>query len=267
MNNGLDYLRLSAEQQSRCELRSRRHVEETPELECCLISIGELLLLLDHFGSCYWGCKCGSHVIEQLVGRTVSHASSVLRLIDFGQYDEAFSLIRALQELGNLMWLFFKAPATMQEWISLPAKDQWKHFAPSAVRKKLEKLDETPPNSPEDYALLSGIAHVHPRSVSQGHNSAGVTTMGGYYQQRGQEEAIARLCWTVSAVAGSAALLSSLDDDKRALVVNAAIALAEVIPTSHPDETESCLELQQLAAQVTARKHAWTGSSAREGEA
>jgi hypothetical protein len=101
---GSDFLRVSARHQDRYAAESSRQLARLGrEVRETYDNLGTLLLVLDRFASCFWGCHGKEHVIEYLVGRSVSCARAALRLIEVGHYDEALALTRSIAEIGNLL--------------------------------------------------------------------------------------------------------------------------------------------------------------------
>jgi hypothetical protein len=69
----------------------------------CFAKLGTVLSLLYRVGCCAWGCRGGDHTIEYMVARTVTSSLSAIRLMHFGFYDEALSLVRNISEIANLL--------------------------------------------------------------------------------------------------------------------------------------------------------------------
>jgi|SRR5882724_5247517 len=234
IREGTDFLRISAHHQDMCAAESRRHFERLgAEIRNTYENLGTLLSLLDRFASCFWGCHGKEHVIEYLVGRSVSYAIAALRLIEFGHYDEALALTRTIAENGNLTWLFYIQASAIRDWLDLPEKKRRSRYAPAAVRKAIERAGSVVPHQQVEYAWLCETAvHPSPQTTPQSHNTRGIPTLGGVYQERGQIVCLARLAWAVASVGGPAAKLGLLERTHAESIVDAAIHVLEGLPPS-----------------------------------
>jgi hypothetical protein len=246
---GSDFLQVSARHQDRCAAQSSRYLARLGiEVRETYDNLGTLLSLLDRFASCFWGCHGKEHVIEYLVGRSVSCARAALRLIEFGHYDEALALVRSIAEIGNLIWLFFIKTTAIRDWLDLPEKERRSRYSPAAVRKAIEQVGSVVPHQQADYAWLCEVAvHPNPQTTPQSHNIHGVPTLGGVYQERGHIACLTQLAWAVASVGGPAAKLALLERSHAETIVEAAIRVVEGLPVSDgaPEVTGSSEQILQ----------------------
>ena len=260
-SGGSDFLLASAQQQNQCAFESRRRLPQlNVEIQTTYENLGALLFLLDRFASCFWGCHGKKHVIEFLVGRTVSCARAALRLIEFGHYDEAMALIRNIMEVGNLMWLFFVEPDHIRGWLDAPEDERRKRYSAVLVRKSLEGLGAGVPHEQTQYALASGTG-VHPSPKGpQSHNLHEVPTVGGIYQEKGFVSCLVKLAWATASVGGPAAKLAELDSGRAQETVDAATRLVEELP-----DVEDYIEVTGSSEEIKARAQ-WTDENVRGKE-
>lgn len=226
---GSAFLDLSALQQDNCAALSRKQLAHLPR-ETLLVyeNLGTLLSLLDRMASCFWGCHGKEHVIENLVGRSVSTCRAALRLISFGHYDESLALIRGIAEIGNLMWLFYISPAEMRLWLDIPEKERRAHYSPAAVRKAIEAGGSVVPHDQSEYSWLCEVGvHPTPNNRPQAHNQHGIPTVGGIYQELGQTACLSRLASTLASVGGPAAKLAILERQHAEAIMGMAIRIVE----------------------------------------
>lgn len=245
--SGLEFLNAILSHQNICEQES---IEQLPTLgddaQTTLSKLGTALSLLDRLASCYWGCHGREHIIERLVGRSVSSAIAALRLINFGHYDEALALTRNIAETGNLMYLFFEKPEMIRKWLDSTEKDRRREFAPVKVRQTLEGLGTGVPTDSEKYGLLCEIGvHVSPSTAPQSFNTSEIPTLGGYYQERGQVICINELAWVVATVGAPAAGVAIIARDKAEEVVDAVISLADTIGEVRLDNQDAILKFSE----------------------
>lgn len=231
---GLGFLDVSARHQDRCAVQSREQIRRLPEsARQTYENLGTLLSLLDRMASCFWGCHGEEHVIEDLVGRAVGASRAALRLIEFGQYDEALALTRGIAEIGNLVWLFYIKPDERRPWVDLPEKERRARYCPPGVRKAIEAAGSVVPHDQSDYAWLCEVAvHPTPRVRPQAHNRHGIPTLGGVYQEHGQIECFARLAWALASVGGPAAKMALIERSRAEAIVEASIRVAQTLRES-----------------------------------
>jgi hypothetical protein len=77
---------------------------------------GRLLSIADRLSGCWWGCDPTKHPVTYVVMRAVGVSLAAIRLMQFGLYDEALTLIRTAGEAANLLMLVESDPASYQEW-------------------------------------------------------------------------------------------------------------------------------------------------------
>lgn len=255
---GSDFLLISAQQQNQCAVESRQRLTQlSAEIQTTYENLGALLFLLDRFAACFWGCHGKEHVIEFLVGRTVSSARAALRLIEFGHYDEALALIRNIMEAGNLIWLFFVKPDHIRSWLDVAEHERRKRYSAVAVRKMLEELGATVPHEHTQYAWASGTG-VHPSPKGpQSHNLHEVPTVGGVYQEKGFVSCLVKLAWATATVGGPAAKIAELDRARAQETVEAATRLVEGLP-----DVEGYTEVTGSSEEIKARAR-WTDENIR----
>lgn len=104
---GLDFLRLVEARQAVCEARFDEWmvVHAGVQAPQTLEKLGTAFAYLDRLASCFWGCRGGNHQEERIVARATSNAQASLRLLRIGYYDEAYSMIRQVGELANVVAL------------------------------------------------------------------------------------------------------------------------------------------------------------------
>lgn len=190
--------------------------------------LGTVLSLLYRLSCCYWGCHGKEHVIEYLSGRSVTSANAAFRLINFGYYDEAFSLIRQISEIGNLMSLFFVEPNHIRKWIDMSDNERKNKYSPLNVRIALEKLGAPVPTDAKQYEWLSSVGtHATPHTIPQIHNNLAIPVLGCLFQEKGFSKTINALAWVVCTVAGPAAKIAIIERTQAERIVAEVIRLAE----------------------------------------
>lgn len=234
---GVDFIGFAKSHQDRCERKTESFLPDVgDDVAATLSRLGTVLSLLNRMSTCHWGCHGREHVFEYLAGRAVSLALAALRLINYGHYDEAFSLVRSIAELGNLMQLFMTDIDYFTRWRDLPERERINKFSPGAVRKALDENDTVVPTSREKYSMLCEVGvHVTPSTIPQAHNPQQVPTLGGYYQETGLKTCINELAWTTATVSGPLAKLAVLERDKAERIVEASIEIVETIGDSWLD--------------------------------
>jgi hypothetical protein len=244
---GSAFLEVSARHQDDCAWQSRRQLRHLSKpVQQTYENLGTLLSVLDRMASCFWGCHGKEHVIEDLVGRAVGAGLAALRLIEFGHYDEAFALTRGIAEIGNLMWLFYIKPEELRPWIDLPEKERRSRYCPPGVRKAIEAAGSVVPHDQSEYAWLCEVAvHPTPKSRPQAHNTYGIPTLGGFYQEHGQIECLARLAWALASVGGPAAKVALIERSRAETIVEASIRVAQELPQLE-DKTELTGSSQEI---------------------
>ncbi|HEX7361904.1 MAG TPA: hypothetical protein VF283_15540, partial [Bryobacteraceae bacterium] len=220
-------------QQDRCARESRVILSELPEaFRHAVESMGTLLSFGDGFASCIWGCHGKEHVIENLVGRAVSNARAAFRLIEFGHYDEALSLIRNIAEIANIMWLFYNQPAHIRSWLDLPEAERNREYSAVKVRLKLESIGATIPCDRDEYRdLCRAAVHPDPQVRPQAHNQNAIPTTGGYFQERAYVDCVSKLASSLASAIGPAAKVALLSKEIAEHIVSTCVSLLHATPT------------------------------------
>jgi len=228
---GREYLAFLREIENSCEDTTYAALgSEEKSLKGIVEQLGTVLSLLYRLASCFWGCHGKGHVVEYLVGRTVTSAHSSLRLINFGYYDESLALTRNISEIGNLLMLFLVEQSHFSSWLDLSDKERQNKYSPSAVRKALKKAGTIVPTLQSEYSWLCEIrTHVTPRTSPQNHNEAGQPILGGLYQGNGYKTAINKLGWVVCSVAGPGAKIACIEQVYSDKIIKECIKLAESV--------------------------------------
>lgn len=236
---GREYLTFLRGIENSCENTSYTVLgSEEKSLKDIIEQLGTVLSLLYRLASCFWGCHGKGHVVEYLVGRTVTSAHSSLRLINFGYYDESIALTRNISEIGNLFQLFLVEPSHFNSWLELSEKQRRKKYSPSAVRKAVKKAGSPVPTLQSEYSWFSEIGtHVTPRTIPQKHNEAGQPILGGVFQDKGFKSAIDNLSWAVCTVAGPASKIARIKQVNADQIFKESIKLAESV--THYSENKS----------------------------
>lgn len=147
--------------------------------------LGTVLSLLYREATCSYGCAGGDHLVERLIGRTVSHALGSYRLIRHGYYDESLALTRGIAEVANLFMLFIAEKSAFEDWKRSEDRQRRSKYGPVQVRLALEHLDAPIPFDQFRYADLCEIGvHTSPSSVPQDFNGAR-PTLGAILQPAG----------------------------------------------------------------------------------
>ncbi|WP_338830453.1 hypothetical protein [Bradyrhizobium sp. 27S5] len=192
---------------------------------------GTVLSILYRLACCYYGCRGGDHQIEWLTGKFVSQAISAYRLVRAAQYDEALMLIRGMGEIANLLWLFYEDRTELATWKVADKKARLNNFRPSAVRRRLESLNQLgPPIDAERYAALCEIG-THPTpALAPGHYSGtGQPVLGAILQEVGVFVCVNELAYTVAMAAIPIVVLLNASDDVKAASKNESVRLLEGI--------------------------------------
>ena len=119
-------------------------------------------------------------------------------------------LIRGMDEIVNLLWLFQEDRAEMATWKSADKKARLNQFGPGAVRYRLEKVSKLgpPPINSERYSALCEIA-THPTpSLAPGHyTGTGRPVLGAIIQEVGVFVCINELAYAIAMAAIPVAVL------------------------------------------------------------
>jgi hypothetical protein len=228
---GAAFLDLVWHQEDDCEVETDKRIPSMGrKAPACLELVGTVLSLLDGMASCWWVCRQGDHVIEYLCGRVVSNGRAAVRLMRFGFYDESLALCRSIGEAANLLCLFQRDKAALEDWKASSRGDRLRNYSPVKVRVRLETLNVSVPINQERYTLLSErAAHVHPATKPQSHNVLGVPTAGASLQDEGLLVCLNELAVALALATTFGALLLDLEKTTRKHILLSAKALAEQI--------------------------------------
>ncbi len=201
---GMEFLTLTWDQENRCEAETDKWLPEAGvKAPKCLDALGTVLSLADRLASCWWGCRGGDHVEEYLVGRAVSNCRAALRLLRFGFYDEALSMIRSIGENANLLSLFLESKEYREDWRTATGSQRRREFSPVKARMKLAELRALTPMDEEKYRrLCEPFVHPSPQSLPQAHNVLGLPSLGGLFQEAGVLVVLNELAWMMTCITG-----------------------------------------------------------------
>ncbi len=212
--------------QSKCESDSWKSLGDDTKLSDLFEDFCGLTILLYEFSICHWGCHGGHHILEYLAGRTVNTVVSAQSLIFRGYYDEAYSLIRAIFETSNLVYLFYVDSKSFESWLTLPEPKRRNAFSPYQVRVKLENLGQVVPIDQEKYAELSQIAvHVTPYTLPGAHNTDMRPIVGSLFQPIGLRRSLLDLLQATCLVSAPISRLSVSQNKKTEELLNTALEL------------------------------------------
>jgi hypothetical protein len=228
---GLDFLKLVADQEDACEALSReRLLGLGKKAPLCFEHLGTVLSLLDRVASCFWVCRGGDHLVEYLAGRVCSSARASLRLLLFGFFDESLSLTRSIGEVTNLLFLFSQDGTALTEWQGSTKRQRKDNFSPVKVRIRLESqaapvlIDET------RYSELCEVAtHVTPQTRPQAHNPLGMPFAGSQFQEAGFIVALNELALATGLALISLPKILSYDETRRKEIKEAVLVLLDSI--------------------------------------
>jgi hypothetical protein len=190
-------------------------------------ALGTLLSLLDRGASCWWGCRNGDHVAEQLVGKCCANAEAAYTLAVTGYYDQSLSLSRSNMESANLCALFVSDSSTFEEWRQADARLRSRKYGPAEVRKRLESGQNPVPVSKEQYVLMCEKAtHPSPTLPSGMYNVSGRSFVAGYFQPVGLGMAVDQLLHPLIFVGFCAPDLLGIEGDIRQRIHEAADAVS-----------------------------------------
>jgi uncharacterized protein DUF5677 len=195
-----------------------------------------LLSLLFDFATCAWGCAARGHLIEGITGKCVSSARAAITLMDFGHYDEALALIRSIAEVANLFSCFIDDPDQYKSWIKSSREERLHKFSPVKIRLHIEKRGLPIPYDEKRYRILSEAGtHANPAVRPQTHNTQGLQTLGGIFQERGYVLCITELALSVAIVGATSVVIADLRQDKCDLINEKAFALWQEVLDSEVD--------------------------------
>ena len=116
--------------------------------------------------------------------RVVSHASSVVALLEKGFVAEAYSPLRMIGEGCNLLLLLASDGKEMQVFLTSNENQRGAKFGASQVRNKLDALDQAKSMDRPTYRNLSRrFAHFSTGSVFLNSNAYGTEAMGSEFYQ------------------------------------------------------------------------------------
>ncbi len=132
--DGIEDVEFTLREAERARLEFASQPEERlPSVEI----IGKCLNALYQAATCHRGCRGGDHLLERLCGRAYNNSVAAYLLTTQGLHDEAFSLIRGLGELTNLVALLALDTDARAASIKSDRKQRISEFGPKAVRKRL----------------------------------------------------------------------------------------------------------------------------------
>jgi hypothetical protein len=228
---GIDFLKVLFEQENSCEAETRRRIPELGiRAPACYLSFGTVLSLLENVASCFWGCRGGDHLIENLAGRVCACSRSSLRLSLFGFYDESLSLSRSIGEIANLLFLFNQDAVAFGQWRQSDKKQRKERFSPVKVRIRLESMDLPVLINERRYGELCEVAtHPTPQTKPQAHNVLGIPSTGGVFQEAGLVVTLNELAAATAFALVPMPKLLGYDDHRRAQIKGAGFSLLETV--------------------------------------
>jgi hypothetical protein len=189
--DGIEDVEFTLREAERARLEFASQPEERlPSVEI----IGKCLNALYQAATCHRGCRGGDHLLERLCGRAYNNSVAAYLLTTQGLHDEAFSLIRGLGELTNLVALLALDTDARAAWIKSDRKQRISEFGPKAVRKRLRSRWPHQRICMNDdwYAELSeGYAHPTPDTWPNRHG--GLAFVGPRREQEGRNEVLKAL--------------------------------------------------------------------------
>lgn len=228
---GMEFLTFVASRERLCHestLSERDSMGESAPK--CLEALGTALSLLDRTASCWWGCDHGNHLLEYLVGRSVSSALAALHVAQSGYYDEALNQVRSLGEIANLFALFTAEHNALTEWTAASKKERLSKYGPAAVRKRLDALGVPMPVDTDRYAALCEVVtHPTPDTRPQAYNPLGMPMVGHTFQPAGYLVVLNETAIPLAAIAHCASRLLTLPAEIRRRLQVEAAALAEAV--------------------------------------
>ena len=117
------------------------------------------------------------------------------------------------------------------------------------------------PHDQTEYAWLCEIAvHPAPKRCPQAHNTHGIPTSGGVYQEQAQIECLTRLAWALASVGGPAAKVALIERSRAETIVEAAIQVVQELPESEEKaeitgSSEEILEKTKWLDRVLRKKY------------
>jgi len=196
---------------------------------------GKLLSIADRLGGCWWGCDPTKHPVTYLIMRTVGVSRGAIRLMQFGMYDEALTLVRTAGEAANLLMLVERDPASYQEWETGVRLRKKSKLTPLVVRQRLNKLNISSPIHPNRYARLSELVHAAAPVMPQHYSNDTQPRVGGMYQEVGATLVLYELGLAMSLVTAAATKLLMSPGAARRLMRRTVVELADaMLPVCDP---------------------------------
>jgi hypothetical protein len=142
------------------------------------------LSMLVRAAGCYWDCRGGNHLEENLLRRAVNYSLACCRIARLGLYDEALALLRSLAEVTNLVQLFVLNRSALKEWTELSGHDRWQQFKPRKVRERITAFGQAPIVDKFTYGTLCEFgAHVTQASVFASHEAGHRGAIGARFSR------------------------------------------------------------------------------------
>ncbi len=194
----------------------------------CFEAIGTTLSHLDRISSCFYKCHGGDHLVEYLLGRIVGLSRATIRLMRFGHYDEALSMVRTIGEMANLLQLFALSSQDFSEWKNSSKSDRISRYGPASVRRRLETLGE-PARLDRDWysSLCEWSAHPTPKTKPNAFNPYGIPVGAPRVQDVGILVCINELGRALCYVVVPAVSLIPLERGQRLAALKESRSLAE----------------------------------------
>lgn len=197
------------------------------KLPATMESLGSVLSIIYRLACCAWGCKGGDHQVEWLLGKITNQASSALRLIRAGLYDEALSIVRGTGEIANLIWLFASNLDELESWKTSDSRVRKNTFSPYSVRMRLEEVSIIgPPIDKDRYSKLCDVGiHPTPKFAPGHYNGTGRPILGCVIQPAGVYVAMTELGYAVAMCAVHSAKLVDAPDDIQLMLKDESVKL------------------------------------------
>lgn len=229
---GSDFLHHVSDMEDECEQITDKWISTAGvQAPKCMDRLGSVLSLGDRVGSCFWHCPGGgyeTHVVQYIAARSTSYGRAALRLLRFGFYDEALSLVRSLGEIANLLMLFELDAKAMEKWKLSDLSARNRHFRPAQIRDQITLLGGTIPMDSTKYAQLCELAtHPVPELRPQLFNQHGAITVGGYFQEMGALVALNETAALESIIVFLSAKLCNVPVDQRRQIKRACLECVE----------------------------------------
>lgn len=173
MTSGRDFLRDIWDQNNEFQRMFVKWIESyNDEGDLDILEVfGEMMLALDRFIDCRWGCD-DDHPEKHLAATCVSNIRAILPLIACGYPSEAGALFRPLGETTNLMLLLTASRDQLEAYRIGNKRQRRKKFSAGKVRGMLNRMLNrmlkqegfTAPQDARMYGLLSDF-YLHPNTL------------------------------------------------------------------------------------------------------